>query len=165
MFLQPEVDAEDIQQTFSTQLTYLGKTEEIDLIPGGSDIDVTNETKALYVEKKAYYHLYVGIKKQMDAFLEGFYELIPRELVSLFTYKELELLISGLPDYQIADLKAHTNYNGYNRNSPQIVWFWEIMETLNRTEKGNFLQFVTGSSKVPVEGFALLQGMNGPEPF
>lgn len=36
----------------------------------------------------------------MDAFLEGFYELIPQELVSIFTYKELELLISGLPDYQ-----------------------------------------------------------------
>jgi E3 ubiquitin-protein ligase HUWE1 len=54
----------------------------------------------------------------MDAFLAGFYEIIPRELVSIFTYKELELLISGLPDYQIDDLKAHTNYHGYNRNSP-----------------------------------------------
>lgn len=39
------------------------------------------------------------------------------------------------------------------------------METLDRTEKGNLLQFVTGSSKVPVEGFASLQGMNGPEKF
>lgn len=39
------------------------------------------------------------------------------------------------------------------------------METLDRTEKGNLLQFVTGSSKVPVEGFATLQGMNGPEKF
>jgi E3 ubiquitin-protein ligase HUWE1 len=39
------------------------------------------------------------------------------------------------------------------------------METLDRTEKGNFLQFVTGSSKVPVEGFQSLQGMNGPEKF
>lgn len=101
----------------------------------------------------------------MDAFLGGFYEIIPRDLVSIFTYKELELLISGLPDYQIDDLKGHTNYHGYNRNSPQIQWFWEVMETLDRTEKGNFLQFVTGSSKVPVEGFALLQGMNGPEQF
>jgi E3 ubiquitin-protein ligase HUWE1 len=62
-------------------------------------------------------------------------------------------------------LRANTNYNGYNRNSPQIVWFWEIMESFDREEKGNLLQFVTGSSKVPVEGFALLQGMNGPEKF
>lgn len=39
------------------------------------------------------------------------------------------------------------------------------MEALDKTEKGNFLQFVTGSSKVPVEGFDSLQGMNGPENF
>lgn len=39
------------------------------------------------------------------------------------------------------------------------------MDTLDRTEKGNLLQFVTGSSKVPVEGFESLQGMNGPENF
>lgn len=101
----------------------------------------------------------------MDAFLGGFYEIIPRELVSIFTYKELELLISGLPDFKVADLKASTQYNGYSVNSPQIQWFWEVMETLDRTEKGNLLQFVTGSSKVPVEGFNSLQGMNGPEPF
>jgi hypothetical protein len=39
------------------------------------------------------------------------------------------------------------------------------METLDKQEKGNLMQFVTGSSKVPVEGFSKLQGMNGPEPF
>jgi len=50
--------------------------------------------------------------------LDGFYEIIPQELVSIFTYKELELLISGLPDFKIADLKANTNYNGYTVNSP-----------------------------------------------
>ena len=99
----------------------------------------------------------------MDAFLEGFYDVIPREVISIFTYKELEILISGSPDYTIADLKANTEYeNGYNEKTKQIVWFWEIMETLNSTDKANFLQFVTGSSKVPVQGFALLWGLGGP---
>ena len=65
----------------------------------------------------------------------------------------------------VSDLKEHTRYSGYTANSPQIQWFWEIMESLDRTEKGNLMQFVTGSSKVPVEGFSKLQGMNGPEPF
>ena len=67
--------------------------------------------------------------------------------------------------FAVADLKASTNYNGYTANSPQIQWFWEVMEELDRAEKGNLLQFVTGSSKVPAEGFSGLQGMNGPEPF
>ena len=35
------------------------------------------------------------------------------------------------------------------------------METLEQTDKAKFLQFVTGSSKVPAQGFALLPGMRG----
>jgi E3 ubiquitin-protein ligase HUWE1 len=143
-------------ETFSITNDYFGRPEEVELIPGGKDIDVTNENKEYYVERKAYFHLYKNIQKQMDAFLEGFYELIPRDLISVFTYKELELLISGMPDYKIADLKASANYNGYSATSPQIIWFWEVMDTLDRAEKGNFLQFVTGSSKVPIEGFDYL---------
>lgn len=163
--LQPTSDVAALYETFSAQFDYFGKTEYVDLIPGGRDIDVTAENKEHYVERKAYFHLYKSVQQQIDAFLEGFYEIIPRDLVSIFTFKELELLISGLPDFKIADLKANTNYNGYTPASPQIVWFWELMEALDRTEKGNLLQFVTGSSKVPVEGFANLQGMNGPEKF
>jgi len=90
----------------------------IDLIPNGRNIDLKNENKEYYVERKAYYTLYLSVQKQIDAFLEGFYEIIPRDLISIFTYKELELLISGMPDYKISDLKANTNYNGYNANSP-----------------------------------------------
>lgn len=41
----------------------------------------------------------MNIKAQIDAFLEGFYELVPKELISIFNFKELELLISGLPDF------------------------------------------------------------------
>lgn len=53
------------------------------------------------------------MKEQIDAFLKGFYELIPKEQVSIFSYHELELLISGLPNFDIDDLKRHTDYNGY----------------------------------------------------
>jgi len=30
--------------------------------------------------------------------LKGFYEIIPQDLISIFTAQELELLICGLPD-------------------------------------------------------------------
>ena len=60
---------------------------------------MTNENKKEYVEKFTFFKLYGNIKNQIDAFLEGFYELIPKELVSIFNYKELELLISGLPNF------------------------------------------------------------------
>ena len=41
----------------------------------------------------------------------------------------------------------------------EIGWFWNILFSLSRNEKAAFLQFVTGSSKVPLAGFAVLQGM------
>ena len=106
-------------ETFSITNDYFGRPEEVELIPGGKDIDVTNENKEYYVERKAYFHLYKNIQKQMDAFLEGFYELIPRDLISVFTYKELELLISGMPDY-----KSKYNYiNSFYFSNSTFLFF------------------------------------------
>lgn len=74
-------------------------------------------------------------------------------------------MISGLPEIDIDDLKANTEYKGYDANAQVIRWFWEIMYSLNSTEKAEFLQFVTGSSKVPLQGFSVLQGMRGLTKF
>lgn len=42
-----------------------------------------------------------AIKEQINAFLKGFHELVPKDLISIFDERELELLISGLPDIGI----------------------------------------------------------------
>lgn len=41
------------------------------------------------------------IKPQIEAFLEGFHELIPSNIVSVFDCNELELMMSGLPDIDV----------------------------------------------------------------
>jgi len=71
---------------------------DYELIPGGRNIRVTEENKQQYVDLVAEHRLTTAIRPQINAFLEGFSELIPRELISIFHDKELELLISGLPD-------------------------------------------------------------------
>jgi E3 ubiquitin-protein ligase HUWE1 len=58
-------------------------------------------------------------------------------------------------------LKNNTEYNGYTQNSPIIRWLWEILENFDKQEKAAFIQFVTGTSKVPLEGFSQLRGMGG----
>lgn len=58
---------------------------------------------------------------QLNAFLEGFYDIIPKYLISIFNEQELELLISGLPTVDIDDLKANTEYHKYNVNSLQVL--------------------------------------------
>ncbi|KAL6600606.1 hypothetical protein ACP70R_045406 [Stipagrostis hirtigluma subsp. patula] len=143
------------------------KTEVTDyeLKPDGRNIRVTEETKHEYVDLVAEHILTTAIRPQINAFLEGFTELVPRELISLFNDKELELLISGLPEIDLDDLKANTEYIGYSVASPVIQWFWEIVKAFNKEDMARLLQFVTGTSKVPLEGFKALQGISGPQRF
>ncbi len=48
-----------------------------------------------------------------------------QELIALFNDHELELLISGLPEIDVGDLRANTEYTGFTAASPVIQWFWQ----------------------------------------
>ena len=90
--------------------------------------------------------------------------MIP-DYINIFNEQELELLISGLPDIDIDDLKRNTEYVGYTATSPVITNFWRAVESFSREELANLVQFCTGTAKVPLEGFVALEGMNGPQKF
>lgn len=156
-------DADLLGLVFSAEFDFFGKVEEIELKKNGKNIDVTNANKLEYCLRKAYQMLYKSIEIPMQEFLRGFYQLVPKNLVRLFEPRELELLISGLPTVDIQDLIEHSEFNHYSSTSPQILWLWEILEAFDNSERAEFLIFVTGSSKVPVDGFKALQGMRGPQ--
>uniref|UniRef100_A0A8C4V8S1 HECT-type E3 ubiquitin transferase n=1 Tax=Falco tinnunculus TaxID=100819 RepID=A0A8C4V8S1_FALTI len=106
------------------------------------------------------------VQKQMAAFKEGFFELIPQDLIKIFDENELELLMCGLGDVDVADWKLHTKYkNGYNINHQVIQWFWKAVLMMDSEKRIRLLQFVTGTSRVPMNGFAELYGSNGPQLF
>ncbi|KAG7135537.1 E3 ubiquitin-protein ligase TOM1-like like [Verticillium longisporum] len=48
---------------------------------------------------------------------------------------------------------------------PQIQWFWRAIRSFDKEELAKLLQFVTGTSKVPLNGFKELEGMNGVSRF
>ena len=106
-----------------------------------------------------------AIRQQVASFLQGFYEIIPKNLISIFNEQELELLISGLPEIDLEDLRRNTEYHKYTTNSLQIQWFWRALKSFDKEDLAKFLQFVTGTSKVPLAGFSKLEGMNGPQKF
>lgn len=163
-----EYNLEDIgldHLTFSTDDNSFGRSKIIDLIPDGRSVTVTEENKEKYVSLICQHRMTTSIEPQIKAYLEGFHEMIQKDLISIFNAKELELLISGLPDIDIFDLQKNTEYTHYKVTDKQIAWFWEVMHTLNRSQKASFLQFVTGSAKVPLEGFSQLQGMRGTQKF
>ncbi|XP_056645575.1 E3 ubiquitin-protein ligase HUWE1 isoform X1 [Diorhabda sublineata] len=151
--------------TFSTEISEFGVTETRDLIPNGRHIPVTEENKMEYVRLVCQMKMTGAIKQQLNSFLEGFYDIIPMRLISIFNEQELELLISGLPNVDIDDLKANTEYHKYQTNSLQIQWFWRALRSFDQADRAKFLQFVTGTSKVPLQGFGALEGMNGVQKF
>lgn len=151
--------------TFSIEDHSFGRNQIVDLIPNGRTIPVTDGTKAQYVSLVCQHRMTNAIQSQIKAYLDGFYELVSPELIVIFSPRELELLISGLPDIDILDLKKNTEYQGWKATDTEIEWFWNIMVSLSRNQKASFLQFVTGSSKVPLAGFSELQGMRGIQKF
>ncbi|KAJ1803484.1 E3 ubiquitin-protein ligase tom1, partial [Coemansia sp. RSA 2599] len=162
-----ENDITDVfDETFSIEVDNFGQRRIIDLIPNGQEIAVTEENKADYVRLVTEQRLYRAIKDQIRAFLEGFHDLIPKDLIQIFNEQELELLISGMPDIDVDDWRNNTEYHGgYSSSSAPVQWFWRAVRSFDQEERAKLLQFVTGTSKVPLEGFAHLQGNQGVQKF
>lgn len=154
-----------IDLTFSVETDDFGNMKTVDLKPNGRDIPVTEENKQEYVKLITEQKLTLAIKDQIHAFLDGFHDIISAQLISIFNEQELELLISGMPDIDIDDWKNNTEYQGYSPSSPQINWFWRAVRSFDPEERAKLLQFATGTSKVPLEGFAHLQGSGGTQKF
>lgn len=137
--------------TFSTEVNEYGVNTIRDLIENGRNIPVTEENKNEYVNKVCQMKMTVAIRDQLEQYLKGFYEIIPYKLISIFNEQELELLISGLPNIDIDDLKANTEYHKYEATSLQIQWLWRALRSFDQADRAAFLQFVTGTSKVPLQ--------------
>lgn len=150
-----------ITEDFSVEADDYGEHKILDLIPNGRNIPVTEENKHEYVRLVTEYRLQTSVSEQMSNFIIGFHEIIPKDLVSIFDEQELELLISGMPDIDVQDWQTFTSYSNYSPSSEQIQWFWRAVKSFDNEERAKLLQFATGTSKVPLNGFKELRGANG----
>lgn len=167
-----------------TNFVQFGVNRIISLKEGGETIAVTQENKREFVQLSAQYRLYSSIKDQIENLSSGFYEIIPKDLVTIvrinwsihfcwrlnaappqFNEQELELLISGTPDIDVDEWRSATEYNGYTSSDPNIVWWWRALKSFNREERAKVLSFATGTSRVPLSGFVDLQGVQGVQKF
>ncbi|XP_044531297.1 E3 ubiquitin-protein ligase HECW1 [Gracilinanus agilis] len=92
--------------------------------------------------------------------------VVDSRLVSVFDARELELVIAGTAEIDLNDWRNNTEYRGgYHDGHIVIRWFWAAVERFNNEQRLRLLQFVTGTSSVPYEGFAALRGSNGLRRF
>uniref|UniRef100_A0A674F0E0 E3 ubiquitin-protein ligase n=1 Tax=Salmo trutta TaxID=8032 RepID=A0A674F0E0_SALTR len=137
-----ENDPIDLDLRFTIDEELFGQTHQHELKPGGSEIVVTNDNKKEYIHLVMQWRFVNRILKQMTAF------------------KEVNTSLS----FQI--IEENTKYkNGYCPNQPVILWFWKTVLLMDAEKRIRLLQFVTGTSRVPMNGFAELYGSNGPQLF
>jgi len=163
----PDFDLEDLVLDFTVNETFLGKNQIIELVSGGGDITLTDDNLAEYLEAQVKYRLLKRFSDQLREMLNGFYEIIPEALLSIFDFQELELLLCGLPNIDMEDWMKHTEYGGEfaRGGGPRhkvVEWFWQtVSNDFNEEQRARLLQFVTGTSGVPAQGFSHLQGNDG----
>ena len=99
--------------------------------------------------------------------------LIMTKHLQAFDERELELVIGGLGTIDLQDWKTNTRLKHCTVETPQVsnrkpilgsdiifaqvVWFWNIVGSYSEEMRARLLQFVTGSSRVPLQGFKALQ--------
>jgi E3 ubiquitin ligase SMURF1/2 len=150
-----------IDTTFSVEHNSFGVLRVHELKPGGRDILVTEENKKEYVKLYVTYRFMRGIEQQFLALQKGFTELIPSQLLRPFDEREMELVIGGLGSIDINDWCSNTRLKHCTPETPVVRWFWQIVEEYGEEMRARLLQFVTGSSRVPLQGFKALQGSTG----
>ena len=67
-----------------------------------------------------------GIEEQTKAFLDGFNEVVPVNWLQVFDERELELMLCGMQELSVDEWEKHTVYKGYQRESNDIKWFWQV---------------------------------------
>ncbi|KAI9607672.1 hypothetical protein KEM48_003582 [Puccinia striiformis f. sp. tritici PST-130] len=128
-----------IENSFSVEDEHFGEVVTIDLRPKGRDEAVTEENKKEYIELITQWRIEKRVAEQFKAFLTGFNELIPQDLINVFDERELELLIGGMSDIDVDDWIKHTDIEITS------IHYWYFTN--------------------PVNGFKDLQGSDGPRRF
>uniref|UniRef100_A0A669ESS1 E3 ubiquitin-protein ligase n=1 Tax=Oreochromis niloticus TaxID=8128 RepID=A0A669ESS1_ORENI len=154
-----------LEMFFSVDMEILGKITSHDLKPNGANIQVTEENKEEYISLMAEWRFSRGVEGQTKAFLDGFNEVVPLQWLQYFDEKELEVMLCGMQEVDLQDWQRNTVYRHYTRNSKQIIWFWQLVKEVDNEVRLRLMQFVTGTCRLPLGGFAELMGSNGPQKF
>ncbi|PMD27705.1 hypothetical protein NA56DRAFT_653552 [Hyaloscypha hepaticicola] len=133
----------------------------IELLPNGSQIAVSIDNVELYLEKVIDFTLGSGVQRQVAAFRAGFTQVFPYSALSAFTPDELVMLFGRIEeDWSLETLMDSIKADhGFNMDSKSVKNLLQTMSELTLPERRDFLQFTTGSPKLPIGGFKALTPM------
>jgi hypothetical protein len=119
-----------------------------ELVPGGKNMSVNWENKQFFSESLLKYRL-TEFEHQCEAIRRGLGTVVPLQLLSLFTWQELEKKVAGAT-FDVDLLEQATEYKNVNATDPHIRLFWQMMrERLTDEQRARFITFVWGRSRLP----------------
>lgn len=151
------IDAESFAYTFyETFVTISTDSRTVELIPNGSQKDVTFENRNHYCDLVEQYRLH-EFDRQAAAVRQGLACMVPYRLLSIFTWDQLEEFVCGKPSIDIALLRSVTEYSSCSANDQHIQYFWQAMEEFTNEERSMFIRFTWGRSRLPLTADAFPQ--------
>lgn len=142
----------------SLVLTFTLPGYDIELVENGKSILVNSKNLHDYVERVLDYVLGTGIERQLNNFIDGFSKVFPYTSLLLLTPEEIVQMCGRTKE----DWSSETLYSslvadhGYTMDSATIHDLICVISTFNDQERRLFLQFLTGSPKLPIGGFKAL---------
>jgi len=126
---------------------YDGK--EAELKENARDFKPTWANRAEYVQLLREMKLN-EVRAQSQAIRKGLGTIVPIQLLPLFTWQELEMMVCGKREIDVDYLKANTRYRSPVReNDPHVKMLWEVLREFSSEERRLFLRFVWGQSRLP----------------
>ncbi|KAK6003157.1 hypothetical protein QM012_001002 [Aureobasidium pullulans] len=120
--------------------------------PGELPQPVTNDNRDSFISSYSKWVMDWSIRPQFNAFAKGFYSVMDLRPLTLLNADQFRTLVEGHNHLDINALQKATTYNHYTATSPAVRWFWEVVKAYPQEKQKQLLEFVTASSRVPVNG-------------
>ncbi|CCE85805.1 Piso0_005440 [Millerozyma farinosa CBS 7064] len=130
-----------------------------ELIQAGENVQVDSKNIEVYINKVLDATLFAGVASQVQAFAEGFSTVFPISSLCIFSPEELAGLFGSSEEdwsYETLLSSMHANH-GYSKDSDSFKRLLNILGSFNDVERRCFLQFLTGSPRLPIGGFKALR--------
>lgn len=128
------------------------------LQPNGAQTPVTLDDLEMYTQLVAQHILIDSVLPAVTAFRDGFGDVAPVRSLRLFFAHELGQLMCGdeLPWSAQMFAEHMLCEHGYTHASGTIAYLIQVLCEFDVVQRRQFLQFATGSARLPIGGFAAL---------
>lgn len=123
--------------SFTTPVTGCSGVE-VEVVPNGASRTVTFNDRGAYADAVIQYRLH-EFDPQLAAVRKGLASIVPQRLLSVFTWREVEVMVCGENEIDVALLRSMTNYNNCDEDDAHVKFFWQVCVWKQRVCRGELV--------------------------